>query len=76
MGTGTFLVEVLGSVAATIDGKLGAGARGDHLKDLVSKRLVGFEIQVAAYAVAELRLHQALRGHFGVEDPLRANCVS
>ena len=69
MGTGTFLLQVVRCVAATIDGKLGEGMRAAYLKDLVTHRLVGFEIQVAPYAVAELRLHQALKSQFGVEAP-------
>ena len=69
MGTGTFLLQIVSRVAQTIEDKLGDGAREDHLKDLISRRLVGFEIQVAAYAVAELRLHQALKSQFGVEVP-------
>ena len=69
MGTGTFLLQVIDRVAGTVKAKFGDGAREDHLKNLVSNRLVGFEIQVAAYAVAELRLHQALKSRFGVEVP-------
>jgi hypothetical protein len=69
MGTGTFLLEVIRQVAATTDEKLGDGAREQYLKDLITRRLVGFEIQVAPYAVAELRLHQALKDLFDVEAP-------
>ena len=69
MGTGTFLLQVIARVADTTDAKLGSGVRADYLKDLVTRRLVGFEIQVAAFAVAELRLHQALKDQFGVEVP-------
>jgi Type ISP C-terminal specificity domain/N-6 DNA Methylase len=69
MGTGTFLLQVISCVAATVDAKLGEGMRAEYLKDLVTRRLVGFEIQVAPYAVAELRLHQALKSQFGVEAP-------
>lgn len=69
MGTGTFLLEVIRRVAATIEQTLGIGAREDYLKDLITHRLVGFEIQVAPYAVAELRLHQAFKNHFGIEVP-------
>jgi hypothetical protein len=69
MGTGTFLLQAIRCVADTIDAKLGAGVREDYLKDLVTRRLVGFEIQVAPYAVAELRLHQALKSQFGVDAP-------
>lgn len=70
MGTGTFLLEVIKRAAATIGDTLGAGALADYLPDLVTKRLVGFEIQVAPYAVAELRLHQALKDQFQIEVPV------
>jgi hypothetical protein len=69
MGTGTFLLQVIGCVASTIDDRLGTGMRAEYLKDLVTRRLVGFEIQVAPYAVAELQLHQALKSQFEVEAP-------
>lgn len=69
MGTGTFLLEVIRRVAVTIGDTLGRGARTDYLTELITKRLVGFEIQVAPYAVAELRLHQALKNQFEVEVP-------
>ena len=67
MGAGTYLVEIVRSVANTVSARLGPGARADYLQDLIRRRLVGFEIQVATYAVAELRLHQALKSHFGIE---------
>ncbi|MCW6003765.1 N-6 DNA methylase [Micromonospora sp. CPCC 205371] len=70
MGTGTFLVEVLRSVAATIDDKQGRGARAPRLRRFFQERLVGFEIQAAPYAVAELRLHQAMRMQFKTELPV------
>ncbi len=69
MGTGTFLLQVIGCVASAIDDRLGKGMRAEYLKDLVTRRLVGFEIQVAPYAVAELQLHQALKRQFEVEPP-------
>lgn len=69
MGTGTFLVEMLRSVAATIDQKQGPGARPERLRELFSNRLVGFENRVAPYAIAELRLHHALHGRFGTDIP-------
>ncbi|MFG2054185.1 type ISP restriction/modification enzyme [Micromonospora sp. NPDC048930] len=69
MGTGTFLVEVLRAVSATIDAKQGAGARGPRLRQFFQQRLVGFEIQAAPYAVAELRLHQAMKTQFNTELP-------
>lgn len=69
MGTGTFLVEVLRAVSATIDAKQGAGARGPRLRQFFQQRLVGFEIQAAPYAVTELRLHQAMKTQFHTELP-------
>jgi predicted helicase len=69
MGTGTFLVEVLRSVAATIDSTQGPGALGPRLREFFGHRLVGFEIQTAPYAVAELRLHEALSTRFGCDVP-------
>ena len=69
MGTGTFLVEVIRSVAETVESKQGKGAQPPRLRELFQKRLVGFERQVAPYAVAELRLHQALKTRFQTEIP-------
>ncbi|MGH8603120.1 MAG: type ISP restriction/modification enzyme, partial [Gammaproteobacteria bacterium] len=60
MGTGTFLQSVLDRVAETV-----AVERGDvpaSLRDLLS-RLIGFERQIGPYAVAELKLDQALEAH-------------
>ncbi len=69
MGTGTFLVEIVRAVAETIDERQGKGARPARLRELFQKRLVGFERQVAPYAVAELRLHQALKAQFDTDIP-------
>jgi hypothetical protein len=52
MGTGTFLVEVLRSVAATVDERQGRGARAPWLRTFFQERLVGFEVQAAPYAVS------------------------
>ncbi|WP_165966265.1 type ISP restriction/modification enzyme [Actinomadura sp. 7K534] len=68
MGTGTFLVEVVQRVAETIGQTQGDGARNERLRDLLSERLVGFEVQVAPYAITELRVHQAL-SRFSTEVP-------
>lgn len=60
MGTGTFLQSVLDRVAETV-----ATERGDvpaSLRDLLD-RLIGFERQIGPYAVAELKLDQALEAH-------------
>ncbi|MFF4237800.1 type ISP restriction/modification enzyme [Actinomadura geliboluensis] len=72
MGTGTFLVEIISAVADRVGDKLGPGTREDFVHDLVSKRLIGFEIQVAPYAVAELRIHGSFRARFQVETPPKA----
>ncbi|WP_406673776.1 type ISP restriction/modification enzyme [Nonomuraea sp. N2-4H] len=72
MGTGTFLVEVIGCVADRVADKLGHGSREDYVHDLVTDRLIGFEIQVAPYAVAELRIHGSFQTRFGVETPPQA----
>ena len=69
MGTGTFLVEVIRSVADTVDVRQGKGARPARLRELFKTRLVGFEKQVAPYAVAELRLHQALKTRYETDIP-------
>ncbi|MFC4049279.1 type ISP restriction/modification enzyme [Actinomadura syzygii] len=68
MGTGTFLVEVVQRVADTIGQAQGDGARNERLRELLSTRLVGFEVQVAPYAITELRIHQAL-SRFSTEVP-------
>ncbi len=64
MGTGTFLVEIIDRVIATLREEWGSGVVPKaHLRELFERRLVGFERQVAPYAVAELRLHHTLRLH-------------
>jgi N-6 DNA methylase len=69
MGTGTFLVEVMKCVADTVTAKQGKGARSDRLRELFRRRLIGFERQMSPYAVAELRLHEALRVRFETDIP-------
>ncbi len=69
MGTGTFLVEVIDAVADAIAGHQGSGALAQRLRELFQRRLIGFERQVTPYAVAELRLHEALKTRYGVEVP-------
>lgn len=63
MGTGTFLVEIVEAVAKTVAASQGEGATEQRLRELVRKRLIGFERQVTPFAVAELRLHDLLREH-------------
>ncbi|MET8370769.1 type ISP restriction/modification enzyme [Micromonospora profundi] len=60
MGTGTFLQSVLDRVAETVSAE-----RGDvpaSLRELLP-RLIGFERQIGPFAVAELKLDQALEAH-------------
>lgn len=72
MGTGTFLVEIIDSVVATLRAEHGSSAVPQaHLRELFANRLVGFELQAASYAVAELRLHHTLKNAYGVELPLK-----
>jgi hypothetical protein len=69
MGTGTFLVEIVDLVAETVAARQGPGARAQRLRELFKRRLIGFERQVTPYAVAELRLHEALKNRYGVDVP-------
>jgi len=55
VGTGTFLLGVLRRIADTVEADEGEGARPAAIVAAL-KRLVGFEIQVGPFAVAQLRL--------------------
>lgn len=65
---GTFLVEVIKTVAETVKQEEGVGQVPPRLRALF-KRLVGFEKQAGPYAVAELRVHQALKAKYKTEIP-------
>ncbi|MBA4748841.1 MAG: N-6 DNA methylase, partial [Sphingopyxis sp.] len=54
-GSGTFLLGLIASIKETISARDGAGAVAAAM-DEVAKRLVGFELQFGAFAVAQLRL--------------------
>jgi hypothetical protein len=54
MGTGTFLLEVIESIASTVEQTQGPGAVRARLRK-AANRIVGFELQAGPYAVAELR---------------------
>ncbi|WP_328854374.1 N-6 DNA methylase [Microbispora hainanensis] len=69
MGTGTFLMEIIRSVADTIAAEDNALAVRDHLGDLCRYRLIGFERSAGPFAVAELRLHQTLRETYRTDIP-------
>ena len=60
MGTGTFLLHVIRTVAKRIDEEEGPGAVPGRLRDMMA-RVIGLEIQVGPYAVAELRILEELR---------------
>jgi Type ISP C-terminal specificity domain/N-6 DNA Methylase len=55
MGTGTFLLEVLRSLAATVAEDQGKGAVKGAVAAALS-RIIGFEIQLGPFAVAQLRI--------------------
>lgn len=55
MGTGTFLLEIVRKIAERTASDLGPGAVGPAMEDVL-KRLIGFELQLGPYAVAQLRL--------------------
>ena len=59
VGTGTFLLGVLGRIAATVEADEGAGAVPDAVEAAIG-RLIAFEIQLGPFAVAQLRIYAEL----------------
>lgn len=55
VGTGTFLLGVMRSIAATVEADQGAGAVRGAVEAAMG-RLIGFELQFGPFAVAQLRL--------------------
>jgi hypothetical protein len=55
MGTGTFLLGVLRRIAQTVEDDEGPGAIPGAIQSALS-RLIGFEIQLGPFAVAQLRI--------------------
>jgi hypothetical protein len=55
VGTGTFLLEVIRSIAATVADDEGAGAIPGAVTAALG-RLIGFEVQLGPFAVAQLRV--------------------
>jgi predicted helicase len=55
VGSGTFLLALLRHIAAAVEADQGKGAVGPAVSK-AAERLIGFELQFGAYAVAELRL--------------------
>ncbi|MFF2366282.1 type ISP restriction/modification enzyme [Streptomyces sp. NPDC058122] len=68
MGTGTYLHAVIEHVAAWAAENVGPGATPDAIGDL-AKRLIGFELQMGPFAVAELRTSDLLKRHQAVAPP-------
>lgn len=68
MGTGTFLLSVIDAVAATVADEEGSPAVPPQIRSLFT-RLIGFEKQAGPFAVAELRVHQAIKTEHGAEVP-------
>lgn len=62
MGTGTFLSSIIDLVAERRSAEGNEGFRAEAVEEL-SQRLIGFEKQMAAYAVAQMRISQTLRAH-------------
>jgi hypothetical protein len=70
MGAGTFLAEVLDRAADNVRRERRSSTNPtSHLTELSERRLIGFELQAAPFAVAELRLHSALKNRHHVEIP-------
>lgn len=67
MGTGTFLHTILERVAASAELSDGPGAVAGAVTQ-AAERLIGFELQMGPYAVAELRAHDLLALH-GAKAP-------
>lgn len=59
VGTGTFMLGVLGRIAATTEADQGAGAVAGAV-DAAIKRLIAFEMQLGPFAVAQLRVYAEL----------------
>lgn len=68
MGTGTYLYTILERVAREAARKDGPGAKAGAVTQ-AAERLVGFELQMGPYAVAELRTADMLASHGAVAPP-------
>lgn len=67
VGTGAYLLGALRSIARTVENDLGAGAVPGAIASAV-ERLVGFEMQIGPYAVAQLRLIAEIQTLMSVKD--------
>ncbi|QXJ22875.1 N-6 DNA methylase [Actinomadura graeca] len=66
MGTGTYLLNIIERVARAVEEEEGPGAVPGQLKKLFG-RLIGLERQTGPFAVAELRLNQAIKAEYKAE---------
>ncbi|MDW8358668.1 N-6 DNA methylase [Thermus sp.] len=64
VGTGTFLLAVLDQALTNAEGRFGPGMRS-HYATEVAHRLYALEVMVGPYAVAQLRLSQAIEAEGG-----------
>jgi hypothetical protein len=62
MGTGTYLHAIIERVAERVAAEEGPGAVPGTIQDL-AQRLIGFELQLGSFAVAELRTTDLLRSY-------------
>lgn len=60
-GTGTFLAQVIETIRATVVAKHGAGMWPGYVHDHLLPRLYGFELLMAPYAIAHLKLGLRLK---------------
>jgi hypothetical protein len=68
VGTGTFLLGVLRRIAETVEADEGPGSVPAAIK-AAAQRLVGFEMQLGPFAVAQLRILAELAGLIGSVPP-------
>ena len=60
-GTGTFLAQVIETIHDTVVAKHGAGMWPGYVHDHLLPRLYGFELLMAPYAIAHLKLGLRLK---------------
>jgi hypothetical protein len=68
VGTGTFLLAALDQALGNAEGRFGPGMRS-HYATEVADRLYALEVMVGPYAVAQLRLSQAIEAEGGRLPP-------
>ena len=71
-GTGSFLFEVVRLIHQTVTSKMGLGAWSDYVEHRLLPRLFGFELLMAPYAVAHLKLGLLLQQlHYSFQETQR-----